>query len=351
MSNITWQNVMEATKAAADKHKAVYFTWLRKANAMDAVEDRSLLNQPYSGTPISQWPLTAQERAEVQAQLDKMTLSNVHEPAGYTWRNVMDAAKSVAEKHHAKYFTWLRQANAMDAADDRSLLDQPYTGPSIAAWPLSAEQRAEIQSLLVKVEPKRPSRPNNADQIKLNVPYISQEDSSASSHTGDCGPTCLAMIINAESPPAEQVTVDWLYQKYLPNQPVKKFTTSEQMLSMGQHGGLRTRRKDYNEGEALESLRKMIRAGRPVIALVNYAVLTSQPNQAFAHFVVVTGIDHDHIFVHDPLYPVVQQSQGKFHKWANDQFLKGWGSLHKIKGSNANYSTYEVRKVVSILPD
>lgn len=180
--------------------------------------------------------------------------------------------------------------------------------------------------------------------LKLAVPYISQFDETAASRISDCGPTCLAMILNAERPAAQQVTVDQLYDRHLPHKGAHDFTTIAEMLQVGRAEGLGMSRRDLANGPAaLQELRRLIEANNPFIVLVNYSKWDDIARNHFrgGHYVVVTGFDEEHVFVHDPLFRGSRRHLGEFFVWRNQRFLDGWGSNHEI--DNPNF--------VAIIPD
>jgi uncharacterized protein YvpB len=173
--------------------------------------------------------------------------------------------------------------------------------------------------------------------IKLDVPYTSQFDETARTHNADCGPTCMAMMLNANKSPAEHVTVDELYARHLQNKGVGEFTSLPEMVTIGQREGLAIQRTSFSDGtDALEGLRGLVRQGIPFVALVNYAKWDeiAKNNFTSGHFVVVTGFDEDHVFVHDPLFRGTRRSLGEFFVWRNQLFLDGWGSGHEIGNPN-----------------
>jgi uncharacterized protein YvpB len=169
--------------------------------------------------------------------------------------------------------------------------------------------------------------------IKLDVPYISQWDQTAHTHNADCGPACIAMILNADRPPVQHVTVDDLYRRHLPNKSVGDFTTLPEMMSIGQAEGFPVRRESFDDHQAaLEGLHTLIAQDKPFVVLVNYAKWDdiAQNNFDSGHFVVVTGHDEEHVFVHDPLFRGTRRHLGEFFVWRNQRFLDGWGSGHEI---------------------
>ncbi len=192
-------------------------------------------------------------------------------------------------------------------------------------------------------------------EVRLNVPYISQWDPEASDHSADCGPTCLAMIINAEEPSSQHVKVDELYDKYLPHKKENEYTNFPEMIEVGQHQGLNAGYKKFHDKEsALKGLHEMIDQGRPLVALVNYGPWESKARNNYnrAHFVVVTGYDKDYVMVHDPLFSGDRRDLGEYYKWPNDTFLEGWGTLDQIRDKkgkriqNPNYAAVITSKSV-----
>lgn len=167
--------------------------------------------------------------------------------------------------------------------------------------------------------------------IKLDVPYLSQFDPTAQSHQADCGLTCLAMVLNAGRNLGETVTVDGLYQRHLPTHAPGAFTSLAEMEMVARGEGVGVRRETYPDaGAALPGLRDLVNANTPPIVLVNYTPWDeiAQNNYTGPHYVVVTGFDADHVFVHDPLFRGIERHRGAFFVWRNQRFLDGWGTVH-----------------------
>jgi predicted double-glycine peptidase len=172
--------------------------------------------------------------------------------------------------------------------------------------------------------------------IKLDLPYISQFDETARTHNADCGPACVAMILNAQ-PAAEQLTVDELYVRHLQHKAVGDFTTLDEMGTLAAAEGVPLQRFTFPDGETgLAALKTRIQENTPVIALVNYAKWDdiAKNNFTSGHFVVVSGWDEEHVFVHDPLFRGSRRSLGEFFVWRNQRFLDGWGSGNEIGNPN-----------------
>jgi hypothetical protein len=171
--------------------------------------------------------------------------------------------------------------------------------------------------------------------VKLDVPFLSQYDPTASSRSADCGPTCLAMILNAQRPADQHVTVDALYERHLPHKGFREFTSIGELIQVSEAEGMKAFRKTFDV-DPLSSLREFLRRNIPVITLVNYDKWADIVGYNFrsGHFVVVTGFDDNHIFVHDPLFRGARRHEGEFFVWRNERFLKGWGSGREINNPN-----------------
>jgi lysozyme len=359
----SWRDVLNATKQADEK---LYGKWLKEAGILDKViNDKTLLSKPYTGPPIDEWQINLDKRLEI---LKRLGATSSHEESGqgtYTWRDVIIATKQADPVLFGK---WLREAGILDKVkNDRTLLGKPYSGPSITTWQIKSEKRLDILKLLeitnVKVSGIVGSR--QSQSIKLNVPYLSQQDSrEANLHDADCGPTCLAMLLRAEGVngdhPAKQITVNELYKRYLPDVLAAKNRKANlnlfRLKDIGGKEGLEPHFNQYREkNEALTGLREMISKGQPFIALINYAKWsdTVRPILGFSftgrHYVVVTGFDDGHVYVHDPLFPVAQIAKGTFYKWPNDVFLAGWGTVDKPIKPNQNFVHFWTNKIVSRL--
>jgi uncharacterized protein YvpB len=176
----------------------------------------------------------------------------------------------------------------------------------------------------------------NHQITKLDVPYLSQFDPSASTRDSDCGPTCAAMVLNAGQPASQHVTVDQLYTRYLPHKAFSDFTTVVELVQIMGNEGVQAFNRSYLINPLTE-LRKLLDQGAPVIVLVNYDKWADIVGYNFrlGHFVVATGYDNDHVFVHDPLFRGSRRAEGEFFAWRNDRFLDGWGSGHEV--GNPNY--------------
>lgn len=168
---------------------------------------------------------------------------------------------------------------------------------------------------------------------KLIIPYRSQWDSDAKDHSGDCGPTCVAMLLNGKR---VAITPDELYT-YIGVRP--KFTYIPDLKNAAWGAGqLNLTYTTYaNRQQALQALRQNIDAGHAFIALAKYEPWIKLTGNQFkyGHFLLVVGYDDDHIFVHDPLFGLwAQRSCGEYFRFTNKQFLDGWGGFHYTENQN-----------------
>jgi LysM repeat protein len=162
----------------------------------------------------------------------------------------------------------------------------------------------------------------------LDIAYKSQYDPDASASRNDCGPACLAMLINAFGITA---TTDAVFQR-TGALPVD-YVSAAQLMRVGESYGVPL---EYRKGWGLGQLRGMLDLGRPMIALVHYAVFSElQPGVSTQspfkgpHFVVVVGYDDGNVIVHDPLWTGDRRNEGAFRKWRNDIWQQAWGRAHE----------------------
>lgn len=182
-------------------------------------------------------------------------------------------------------------------------------------------------------------------RVKLDIPHLSQLDETAQQR-GDCGPTCLAMILNVGRP--QPLTVDEIYRNNtvlsgkIGKSGPESYTSWWEMQTLLGNYGLAADQPTYDSAEtALATLKQHVRNRTPVVVLVNYGRWASNlPDIAEnrfngPHFVLVTGCDDEYVFIHDPLFGHNRRSKGAFFPLTNANFLDGWGNL---EGDNPNYS-------------
>lgn len=167
--------------------------------------------------------------------------------------------------------------------------------------------------------------------VKLPVPFRSQWDlNDADDFNADCGPTCLAMILNFRGVP---ITPNTIYRHIPePGKYENGVTDYNQLITVARDLGIKLNHRKYSEvgkDVALNSLRANLDAGNPGLALVRYLPWKELGNlYDGGHFVVVTGYDDGHIFIHDPLFGlhVKPAEKGAHFAMPIDLFVAGWGS-------------------------
>lgn len=169
----------------------------------------------------------------------------------------------------------------------------------------------------------------------LNLPYKSQYDPDAGVSRNDCGPTCLAMLLNAYGITA---TTDAVFRRTgaAPDQ----YISVAQLMRVGESYGAPL---EYRKGWGLGELRAMLDLGKPVIAVVHYAAfsevqpgVSTQSDFKGPHFVIVVGYDDANVIVHDPLWRDGRRDEGAFKKWRNDLWRQAWGRCHEDCDAQGN---------------
>lgn len=174
---------------------------------------------------------------------------------------------------------------------------------------------------------------------KLNVPYRSQWDlHEANDKDADCGPTCLAMILNFRG---VAITPNRVYAFIDEKKEKKQFTFFWELEEAARRNGVEMTRRsyqDYGRDIAFRNLRANLDAGNPGIALVTYLPWKTAlgNNYTRGQFVVVTGYDEGHIYMHDPLFGLNQIDKATHYRMPIDLFDAGWGATASTN-SNLNY--------------
>ncbi|MCP4428442.1 MAG: C39 family peptidase, partial [Chloroflexi bacterium] len=136
---------------------------------------------------------------------------------------------------------------------------------------------------------------------KLDIPYRSQWDDDAKFNNSDCGPTCMAMILNYFN---VSMTPDGVYDHLPPKEP-SDFTYVWELLNVFKKHKVTAVNYQYDaKATAFYHLRASIDSRRPLIALVKYKPwIAATGNQyEWGHFVAITGYTDTHVLMHDPLF-------------------------------------------------
>lgn len=160
----------------------------------------------------------------------------------------------------------------------------------------------------------------------LPIPYRSQWGLDAQSHLADCGPTCLAMVLNYHN---IDITPDGIYA-FLSEREIGAYTTYSEMMAVSKEHGVEMVYEAYTEEDALATLAANVDAGRQAIALIQYEPWQTLTGNEFkyGHFVVVTGYDDEYVYFNDPLFGLWQLADaGRNVKMSRALFMEGWGGF------------------------
>jgi hypothetical protein len=164
------------------------------------------------------------------------------------------------------------------------------------------------------------------------IPYKSQVDPDANEFRNDCGPTCLAMALNAFK---VEVSTNAVYRKT--GAKANGYVSVSQLMRAAQAYGVPF---DYFSGWNIAKLKEAVKQGKAAIPLVHYGSWSStgktQSNFTGPHFVVVVGYDDEYIYVHDPLWWGNRRKEGERKRWTYKEFEKAWKECSK--DGNRNYS-------------
>jgi nucleoid-associated protein YgaU len=168
-----------------------------------------------------------------------------------------------------------------------------------------------------------------------SIPYKSQYDPDASDFRNDCGPACLAMILNAAG---VEVSTNTVYRKT--GAEANDYVSVSQLMRVGRAYDVPF---DYFYPWDLERLKQAIDEGKAPITLVHYGAwsqidpgVSTQSAFSGPHFVVVIAYDDENIYVNDPLWKGERRSEGEHKCWTYEEFNAAWGTASK--DGNRNFS-------------
>jgi hypothetical protein len=133
----------------------------------------------------------------------------------------------------------------------------------------------------------------------LSVSYVPQLGTGAAEHNNDCGSASTLMLLRTYGL-AKTTTVDQLYNSMIPaGDTALSFNTMQSKMASY---GLKT---EWRVDTTMEITFGFLKNKKPLLALIHYATLvdagvTEKINFRGAHFLVITGIDLDYVFINDP---------------------------------------------------
>jgi hypothetical protein len=162
----------------------------------------------------------------------------------------------------------------------------------------------------------------------LNIAYKSQYDPDAAASRNDCGPACLAMLLNGLGLAA---TTDAVFHRT--GARPEGYISMAQLMRVGESYGAPL---EFRKSCGLGELRAYLDLARPLMALVHYAAfsemrpgVSTQSMFKGPHFVLVVGYDEQSVAVHDPLWTGDRRGEGAFRRWPNAVWQQAWSHCHE----------------------
>lgn len=157
------------------------------------------------------------------------------------------------------------------------------------------------------------------------IPYKSQLDADANEFRNDCGPTCLAMVLNAFG---KNVTTNAVFRRT--GAGANDYVSVSQLMRAGDTYEVPF---GYFYSWNIERLKRAVDDGQTMICLVHYGSwsqidpgVSTQNSFTGPHFVVVVAYDNMNIYVNDPLWYGSRRLEGYRKAWSYAQFNAAWGS-------------------------
>lgn len=183
------------------------------------------------------------------------------------------------------------------------------------------------------------------EEVILDVPYLSMDDPTASSHVYDGGPTALAMVLNSNPNRTRDVTTDMLYDSYSTPVAREEFTDFPNLINAAQVEQSILFQKNYHTpSNALAELKAMLRDGKPAIVFIDHRNLegSSYPGQ---NYLVVVGFDYNNVYVHDPANPAPLNC---YRKLSNGSFMGIWGAASGSDNEEYNFMTFDPENMLPV---
>lgn len=169
-------------------------------------------------------------------------------------------------------------------------------------------------------------------RIIRKIPYKSQYDADAGQFRNDCGPACVAMVLNGLD---KNVSTNAVYHRT--GAAANGYVSVSQMIRAAYTYKVDF---DYFYPWDLNDLKLAVKAGTAPITLIHYGAWSrlgkTQNRFTGPHFVVVVGYDEKHIYVNDPLWKGERRHEGEHTRWTNEEFISAWSTASK--DGNRNYS-------------
>jgi hypothetical protein len=143
--------------------------------------------------------------------------------------------------------------------------------------------------------------------MNLPIPYRSQWDPDASAFASDCGPACVAMVLDFYG---QHVDINQLSLE-AGMSTVKRYTLPGDLIHITETRGVNLKRKlNCNLNDLVAEVTV---CRRPVIVLIHYGDLgTLRQDKSFSgpHWALVVGIDDRSVIIHDPDWKEERRQEG-----------------------------------------
>lgn len=171
----------------------------------------------------------------------------------------------------------------------------------------------------------------------LNTSYRSQWDTDGSDFASDCGPACVAMVLEHYG---VRVDINQLSRE-AGMTAGRPFTLPVELIRAAMlHGVTLVRRLPC----IVADLAIELDAGRPVIVLIHYGSIDNRQDKNYTkgHWVVVVGVDSDTVYIHDPNWRGAARDNGRAMVVSSATFDEAWQKC-TLDGNSARQCLMVIR--------